>query len=210
MLGDRGFEGILFRFVKLPWAASQDLLFAELSSVFDAVCPDQTIGFGLALAAASIDWIRLVMPADVGFRDVLSPTVVNDVARGLRQAVKLSNEETDDLRGALEGLHILLADRQHAVAELKRFLARPTAQMSRDLLAAVPSDAAVAVRLHELDQTDFAPLPLITGDDLTAAGLTPGPAFKRALDEAYDAQLEGRITTKEQAMELAVRLVRDG
>jgi poly(A) polymerase len=210
MLGDRGFEGILFRFVKLQWVASQDRLFAELSSVFDAVCPDQTIAFGLALAAASIDWMQLVMPADVGFRDVLSPAVVNDVARGLRQALKLSNEETDHLRGALEGLHILLADRQHAVAELKRFLARPTARMSRDLLAAVQSDAAVAARLHELDQTDFAPLPLITGDDLTAAGLTPGPAFKRALDEAYDAQLEGRVTTKEQALGLALRLLRAG
>ena len=53
-------------------------------------------------------------------------------------------------------------------------------------------------------KTDFAPAPLITGDDLTAAGAVPGPKFKLALDAAYDAQLEGRIQTREQAMELAL------
>jgi poly(A) polymerase len=209
MLGDRGFEGILFRFVKLPWAASQDRVLAEFSSVFDAVRPRQPIPFGLAMAAASLDWMQFLMPADVGFRDVLSPAVVNDIARGLRQALKLSNEETDDLRGALEGLQILLADRQHTVAELKRFLARPTARMSRDLLAGVQSDAAVESRLHEFEKNDFTPPPLITGDDLTAGGLKPGPAFKRALDAAYDAQLEGRVTTREQALELAARMAKE-
>ena len=61
--------------------------------------------------------------------------------------------------------------------------------------------------LAELDRwrkTDFAPPPLITGDDLTAAGATPGPKFKPALDAAYDAQLEDRIQTREQAMEMAM------
>lgn len=210
MLGDRGFEGILFRFVKLPWAASQDRLLAELSSVFDAVRPGQAIPFGLALAATSLDWIQLLMPQSAGFRDALSPAAVNEITKGLRQALKLSNEETEDVRGALEGLHfLLLADREHTVAELKRFLARPTAQMSRDLLAATGAGATVEARLRELEKGEYAPPPLVTGDDLTSAGLTPGPAFKRALDHVYDAQLEGRVTTKEQAIELALRVARE-
>ena len=40
----------------------------------------------------------------------------------------------------------------------------------------------------------------MTGDDLTAAGLNAGPVFKRVLDAVYDAQLEDRVKTKEEAM----------
>ena len=53
---------------------------------------------------------------------------------------------------------------------------------------------------------DVAPQPLITGNDLLAAGLKPGPVFKRVLDAVYDEQLEGRVTTKERALELALIL----
>jgi poly(A) polymerase len=63
-------------------------------------------------------------------------------------------------------------------------------------------------KLQELQKTDFAPPPLLTGDDLAAAGWTPGPIFKRVLDAVYDAQLEDQITTKEHAIKLAVDLAR--
>jgi poly(A) polymerase len=78
------------------------------------------------------------------------------------------------------------------------------------LLAALSVENARELddRLHALEQTDIAPQPLITGDDLTAAGLAPGPVFKRVLDAVYDAQLEDRIASKDQAMELAMRLAR--
>lgn len=55
-------------------------------------------------------------------------------------------------------------------------------------------------RLAELPPEALRPLPLIDGDDLIAAGLTPGPAFKRILTWLEDAQLEGRVTTREQAL----------
>ena len=34
----------------------------------------------------------------------------------------------------------------------------------------------------------------------------PGPAFKRILDAVYDAQLEGEVTSKDGAMEMAMRI----
>jgi poly(A) polymerase len=101
------------------------------------------------------------------------------------------------------------------VAMLKRFLARPTASLSRELLAALPGEvvaeeyrAALQRRLAELEQTDYAPPPLVTGDDLTAAGLKPGPVFKRVLDAVYDAQLEDRVRTKAEALAMALGLAR--
>ncbi len=55
----------------------------------------------------------------------------------------------------------------------------------------------------ENDGIGLAPVPLVTGDDLIAMGLKPGPDFKTILDQAYDAQLEGRVTTKQEALDYA-------
>jgi hypothetical protein len=40
---------------------------------------------------------------------------------------------------------------------------------------------------------------------LVAAGWKPGPAFKQLLEDVYDAQLEDRVRTPAEAMELAGR-----
>ena len=61
-------------------------------------------------------------------------------------------------------------------------------------------------QLDALGKTDYAPAPLINGDDLSAAGLPPGPAYKRILDAVYDAQLEGQLADRSQALDLALRL----
>ncbi len=50
------------------------------------------------------------------------------------------------------------------------------------------------------------PEPLLTGDDLNAAGLKPGPKYKLLLDSVRDAQLEGKIANSDQALELAREL----
>ena len=55
-----------------------------------------------------------------------------------------------------------------------------------------------------LTEADLRPMPLITGHDLIAAGLTPGPLFSRILDEVETAQLDGRISTREAALRFAL------
>jgi tRNA nucleotidyltransferase/poly(A) polymerase len=50
------------------------------------------------------------------------------------------------------------------------------------------------------------PVRLVTGEDLIAAGYRPGPEFSRMLEAAEDAQLESRIHTKEEGLEL-IRLL---
>jgi poly(A) polymerase len=42
---------------------------------------------------------------------------------------------------------------------------------------------------------------LVSGEDLVALGLEPGPLFKTILDEMMDAQLEGKISTRSEALE---------
>ena len=49
---------------------------------------------------------------------------------------------------------------------------------------------------------ELQPARLVTGDDLIAAGYAPGPDFSRMLEVAEDAQLEARIQSKEEGLEL--------
>lgn len=44
------------------------------------------------------------------------------------------------------------------------------------------------------------PQPLLTGRDLISLGLTPGPRFGRLLEALLDAQLEGEVTSRDQAL----------
>ena len=59
---------------------------------------------------------------------------------------------------------------------------------------------------EELKEEEIKPKPLITGNDLIALGLKPGPIFSKVLDAIKDEQLEQKITTKEEAIKKAKEL----
>ncbi len=50
------------------------------------------------------------------------------------------------------------------------------------------------------------PPPLVTGDDLLQSGIRPGPEYRLLLQRIRDAQLDGEIRTREDALRLAHRL----
>jgi poly(A) polymerase len=49
------------------------------------------------------------------------------------------------------------------------------------------------------------PSPLVTGADLIAAGHIPGPKFREILSAVEDAQLEGRLPSRDAALEFVRR-----
>ena len=61
--------------------------------------------------------------------------------------------------------------------------------LARQLLAETPAEV-------------IKPQPLLRGDDLIAQGYKPGPQFKEILQALEDAQLEGRLQTREDALRL--------
>jgi poly(A) polymerase len=58
----------------------------------------------------------------------------------------------------------------------------------------------------EFGKEKISPPPLLTGKDLIAAGYSPGPWFSKVLSASEDAQLEGQIATKEEALQLAASM----
>jgi poly(A) polymerase len=57
-------------------------------------------------------------------------------------------------------------------------------------------------KLAELQGEGLEPAPLLQGRDLIALGLTPGPLFGEILQVVRDAQLEGTVTSTEEALDL--------
>jgi poly(A) polymerase len=59
----------------------------------------------------------------------------------------------------------------------------------------------VRQKLAETPPEKIRPVPLVTGDDLIAAGYAPGPRFREILEAVEDAQLEGRLSSHDAALE---------
>jgi poly(A) polymerase len=56
-------------------------------------------------------------------------------------------------------------------------------------------------RLTTWGEADLNPPALVTGNDIAALGMRPGPDFKLLLDKVRDAQLDGLVMTRENALE---------
>jgi poly(A) polymerase len=63
----------------------------------------------------------------------------------------------------------------------------------------------VKEKLAAIPPEKMRPVPLVSGDDLIAAGHVPGPKFREILEAVEDAQLEGRLGSKESALEFVRR-----
>jgi poly(A) polymerase len=124
----------------------------------------------------------------------------------------LSNQERARLASIVH-VHARLHDTWEAgsVATRKRLAASDVFDEAVLLRAAMDSDAAAEVR-REVESlagtpSGLAPDPLVSGNDLIEAGLQPGPGFGQLLDQLYDAQLEDRIDSRAQGVDLAKSLV---
>ena len=133
------------------------------------------------------------------------------LVRRWRRALCLSNAEGDGLRACLEGVRSLESGwLGKGVAARKREAA---GEWFPDALAIVAArDRALAGEIRAdvgrlaVQDGGLAPPALIDGTDLQRMGMSPGPAFARILREVYDAQLEGRVRTREEAEARAMEL----
>jgi poly(A) polymerase len=131
------------------------------------------------------------------------------IARDMLTRLRFSNEQTEQVL-ALVANHMRFKDvRNMRASTLIRFLRMPRFAEHLELhrIDSLSSNGRldaydyVKARLEELPPEKLKPPPLVTGRDLIAAGYQPGPAFGRVLATLEDAQLEGRVGTKEEALD---------
>ena len=68
-----------------------------------------------------------------------------------------------------------------------------------------PANQGKTFRTEEIPPETMRPAPLVTGDDLIAEGHIPGPKFREILSAVEDAQLEGRLPSRDAALEFVRR-----
>ena len=123
--------------------------------------------------------------------------------RRWRDALVLSNDES-------EGVAAILAMRPRIIerwpdgdaAARKRMASGPgfTGALAALRTEANPVVGAVDRDLPALRAQGLAPAPFVTGDDLVALGMRPGPEFRPMLDRAYDLQLNGALPDRDAAL----------
>ena len=130
------------------------------------------------------------------------------LAHGILTRLRFSHEDAGQVE-ALVANHMRFKDVERMKeSTLKRFLRLPKFREHLELhrLDCLASHGSlenyefVKRKLSELPAEQLKPPRLITGADLIAAGYTPGPRFAEILTAVEDAQLEGLLTSKDQAM----------
>jgi len=133
------------------------------------------------------------------------------MAERICRELRFSNDDTEQIE-TLVANHLRFKDvRQMRQATLKRFVRLPRFEEHLELhrLDCLSShgslDAYEFVRdfLAKTPPAQVRPPRLVTGDDLKEMGMPPGPRFKEILLAVEEAQLDGRFSDRESALEFA-------
>lgn len=133
--------------------------------------------------------------------------ITSSLIHSICQRLKLPNKSTAQI------IQLLLGHKQcHQVlslslGQLKSFLGLPyildILELYRLQCATQNQDMSIynycQNKLQELGSM-LNPAPLITGEHLVAAGFSPGPVFKEILKFVRDEQLEGKLSSQEEAL----------
>jgi poly(A) polymerase len=135
------------------------------------------------------------------------------MAEEICRSLRFSNDETEQILALVDN-HMRFG---HAArmkeSTLKKFLRMPAfdehlALHRADCLAShrnLSTYEFVQQKRAEIPAEKMRPSPLVTGDDLIAAGHLPGPKFREILTAVEDAQLEGRLLSRDAALEFVRR-----
>jgi poly(A) polymerase len=150
--------------------------------------------------AIPTDRIRFNGHVEVGVR----------IAETMLPRLRFSNEESSQIVALVKN-HMRFGDVKHMrESTLKRFFRLPRFEehLALHRLDCLSSHADLSLyefakqAYESAPAEQFSPKPLLTGHDLIAAGYQPGHKFKKMLEAAEDAQLEGSIHSTADALQL--------
>jgi poly(A) polymerase len=130
--------------------------------------------------------------------------MTEEICRRLR----LSNRECEEV-GWLVKNHMRFRDaRKMKVSTLKKLMSEPLFEDLAELHRIDAQASAGDLETYRFVMDEYRKFreekppmkPMVSGDDLLARGLKPGPAFKEILDEVYNAQLEGKFPDRDGAL----------
>jgi len=124
------------------------------------------------------------------------------------------NELRDGVRWIAENASGWRRAADEPLREFKRMLAHPESDRLRAIwrveeqrqTGRISLSRRIAARAESIAGEDVAPQPLVSGADLIALGVRPGPALGRMLRALYDEQLDEALRTRREALARAREL----
>ena len=135
------------------------------------------------------------------------------MAEEICRRLRFSNDETEQILALVDNHMRFGHVSRMKESTLKKFLRMPAfeehlALHRADSLAShrnLSTYEFVLQKRAEIPPEKMRPSPLVTGEDLIAGGHVPGPKFREILSAVEDAQLEGRLTGRDAALEFVRR-----
>jgi len=134
--------------------------------------------------------------------------VSTEMSLKILQRLRFPNEVIDAVLPSVR-LHMSFKDVPNMrLSTIKRMMARPTFEEELELhrvdcLAShgmLDNHAILIAKRAEFGQEPLIPPPLVSGHDLIAMGWRPGPRFMEVLQSVQTRQLEGTLTSREEAL----------
>jgi len=135
------------------------------------------------------------------------------IAEGICERLRFSNHDASQVLALVDNHMRFGHVTRMKESTLKKFLRLPgfeehLALHRADSLAShgnLSTYELVRAKLAEIPPEKIRPAALVTGDDLIASGYAPGPRFREILDAVEDAQLEGRLLSRDAAIKFVRR-----
>ncbi len=137
-------------------------------------------------------------------------------ARKICRRLKISRKESETVAWLVRR-HMVFKDARHMrESKLKRLFATDAydelAELSRADALASTNDLSdykyCRMKREQMSEEEIKPEPLLRGKDLIEMGLEPGPPFGRLLESVYEAQLDNRLHTRQDAVEYVKTLLK--
>jgi tRNA nucleotidyltransferase/poly(A) polymerase len=146
----------------------------------------------------------------LAFATLLHAYVDATVVVSICGRIRFSNKETDRIVWLLRNQNAIVEATSRPWPRLQRLLIHPGAAellaMHRAIHPACTAELAFCREKLLLPPEVLNPPPLVTGDDLRALGIQPGPHYQQLLETVRDAQLIGQVAGAQDALALAERL----
>src|SRR5256885_11855852 len=135
------------------------------------------------------------------------------MAEAICRRLRFSGDETKQVVALVEN-HMRFGDAERMnPSTFKKFIRLPRFEQHLELHRLDCESSHGNLRLYNFTREKMNALPpeevrprlLLTGEDLISAGYSPGPLFKEILAAIEDAQLDGKLQSKQDAMQLVRR-----
>jgi poly(A) polymerase len=190
-------------------------VFQHTKLMLDLLPPNSSVVLAFAVLLHDVGKPRTFERAPDRIRFNEHDRVGAEITEQILRRLRFSNDELAKIVLCVAEHMRLQFVQQMRPAKLKRILARETFPVELELhrIDCVASHGNLdnyeflKRKAAELPPEVIKPAPLLTGHDLLALGLTPGPLVGQILSEVEEAQLEERLRSREEALAFARRRV---